>query len=59
MEGFMILLVVFYILLGYGYSRTVRRTNSTFGNDVGNAFISLLLWPVFLVFAALNDKLYD
>lgn len=59
MEGFAILLVVFYILLGYGYSRTVRKTNSEFGNDVGNTFISLLLWPLFLVFAALNDKLYD
>jgi hypothetical protein len=54
-----VLAILFHVLLGYGYSRTARKTNSKFGDEVGNAFVSLILWPLFLVFAAFNNDLYN
>lgn len=58
MEFLVILFSLLYIVMGYGFDRTMERvTDTEFGRDCQNNFATMIFWPFILVMIAFNRDL--
>ena len=58
MEFLIVLFSLLYIVIGYGFDRTMERvTDTPFGKDCQNNFMTMVFWPFILVMIAFNREL--
>lgn len=53
------IIFLLYILLGFGFGRVAKKTDTKLGDEVGPLFATLFIWPFFLIIAALNNDFFN
>lgn len=58
MDFFSVMFVFVYVVIGFGFARVMEKvTDTQFGKDCQNNFMTMLFWPFILVMIAFNREL--